>query len=363
MLLNKNGPGALNISADDQIKQQQSVSSATGSSLSANVSNSIVSRQITQRISYQHLLSNNILGPAESFKVEDALPFNPIETQPLQIKKLFTPGRSFPKELQKTPTRLFNDDFGTPFNLNYRKRGAKRKIFSKISHSVEKRNARERTRVHTVNQAFSILKVHLPSLRANAKRVSKLKILRTAIDYINRLKTILQNDNQNALNNTLRMALENDNTFAKNVFSSAIPPEEPKSSEDNCLRLSKPYQSNVSFLAETNHDTLASVFAANASAAENIRASTLFTQAFDANQSSALIKFPYVGYENLYMRSGANYMAYPPTATNGTENREIPGISSSIPVSYVTDPSAFYYHNVAQTNDYSVINSTTNVYF
>uniref|UniRef100_A0A914PR05 Uncharacterized protein n=1 Tax=Panagrolaimus davidi TaxID=227884 RepID=A0A914PR05_9BILA len=94
MLLNKNGPGALNISADDQIKQQQSVSSATGSSLSTNVSNSIVSRQITQRISYQHLLSNNILGPAESFKVEDALPFNPIETQPLQIKKLFTPGRS-----------------------------------------------------------------------------------------------------------------------------------------------------------------------------------------------------------------------------------------------------------------------------
>lgn len=117
-------------------------------------------------------------------------------------------------------TRLFTDDFGTPFNLNYRKRGAKRKFFSKISHSVEKRNARERTRVHTVNQAFSILKVHLPNLRANAKRVSKLKILRTAIDYINGLKNLLQNDNQTALNNTLRLALENDSSFAK--FTSSV---------------------------------------------------------------------------------------------------------------------------------------------
>uniref|UniRef100_A0A914ZHX9 BHLH domain-containing protein n=1 Tax=Panagrolaimus superbus TaxID=310955 RepID=A0A914ZHX9_9BILA len=196
MLLNKNIPGALNISADDQTKQQHQqqqscpLSSAAADSLpSSNVQNSVASRsrRITPKNSNQHLLINS-LGPAESFKVEDALPFNPVETQPLQIQKLFTPGRMFPEELQKMQTRLFTDDFGTPFNLNYRKRGAKRKFFSKISHSVEKRNARERTRVHTVNQAFSILKVHLPNLRANAKRVSKLKILRTAIDYINGLK-------------------------------------------------------------------------------------------------------------------------------------------------------------------------------
>lgn len=116
-----------------------------------------------------------------------------------------------------------NDEYGaTSFTLNYRKRGAKRKFFNKISHSVEKRNARERTRVHTVNEAFTILKVHLPSLRANTKRVSKLKILRTAIDYINGLKNMLQNDNQTSLNNTLRLALENENQFSKNVFSSKI---------------------------------------------------------------------------------------------------------------------------------------------
>lgn len=43
---------------------------------------------------------------------------------------------------------------------------------------VEKRNARERKRVHTVNQAFLMLKYHLPSLRSRSKRVSKLKILK-----------------------------------------------------------------------------------------------------------------------------------------------------------------------------------------
>ncbi|KAI6215164.1 BHLH domain-containing protein [Aphelenchoides besseyi] len=50
--------------------------------------------------------------------------------------------------------------------------------------SVEKRNARERVRVHQVNQAFHALKYRLPSLKTNTKRVSKLRILKTAINYI-----------------------------------------------------------------------------------------------------------------------------------------------------------------------------------
>ncbi|GMT18221.1 hypothetical protein PFISCL1PPCAC_9518, partial [Pristionchus fissidentatus] len=52
---------------------------------------------------------------------------------------------------------------------------------------VAKRNARERTRVHTVNKAFHILKQRLPSLRIHSKRVSKLRILKAAIIYINNL--------------------------------------------------------------------------------------------------------------------------------------------------------------------------------
>ncbi|VDK87621.1 unnamed protein product [Onchocerca ochengi] len=57
---------------------------------------------------------------------------------------------------------------------------------------VAKRNARERTRVHAVNQAFVALKFHLPAIRSNAKRVSKLKILRAAITYIGALTDLLR---------------------------------------------------------------------------------------------------------------------------------------------------------------------------
>uniref|UniRef100_A0A1I8EDU0 BHLH domain-containing protein n=2 Tax=Onchocercidae TaxID=6296 RepID=A0A1I8EDU0_WUCBA len=57
---------------------------------------------------------------------------------------------------------------------------------------VAKRNARERTRVHAVNQAFVALKFHLPAIRSNAKRVSKLKILRAAINYIAVLTDLLR---------------------------------------------------------------------------------------------------------------------------------------------------------------------------
>ncbi|VDP30080.1 unnamed protein product [Soboliphyme baturini] len=56
---------------------------------------------------------------------------------------------------------------------------------------VEHRNARERRRVHTVNEAFTHLKRHLPSLKQKKRRVSKLKILRSAIEYIHDLQATL----------------------------------------------------------------------------------------------------------------------------------------------------------------------------
>lgn len=63
---------------------------------------------------------------------------------------------------------------------------------SSASTSIDKRNARERTRVHTVNQTFHLLKQQLPALRANTKRVSKLKILRAAVKYIYLLDSSLK---------------------------------------------------------------------------------------------------------------------------------------------------------------------------
>lgn len=78
---------------------------------------------------------------------------------------------------------------------SYRNRSKRLKKLAgggKLPNSVEKRNARERTRVHTVNQAFHILRYRLPALRANTKRVSKLKILKATIQYIYALTDILE---------------------------------------------------------------------------------------------------------------------------------------------------------------------------
>uniref|UniRef100_A0A183UKU6 BHLH domain-containing protein n=1 Tax=Toxocara canis TaxID=6265 RepID=A0A183UKU6_TOXCA len=73
-----------------------------------------------------------------------------------------------------------------------KKVGEYKRAWQRPPTAVAKRNARERTRVHTVNQAFVVLKYHLPSVRSNAKRVSKLKILKAAINYIYALTDMLQ---------------------------------------------------------------------------------------------------------------------------------------------------------------------------
>ncbi|VDN04406.1 unnamed protein product [Thelazia callipaeda] len=57
---------------------------------------------------------------------------------------------------------------------------------------VARRNARERDRVYA---AFVTLKYHLPAIRSNTKRVSKLKILQAAISYIAALTDLLRTDN------------------------------------------------------------------------------------------------------------------------------------------------------------------------
>ncbi|XP_052807314.1 achaete-scute complex protein T4-like [Mya arenaria] len=56
----------------------------------------------------------------------------------------------------------------------------------KPPHLVARRNARERRRVETVNNAFIRLRRHVP-IETKHKRLSKVKTLRYAIDYIKRL--------------------------------------------------------------------------------------------------------------------------------------------------------------------------------
>ena len=56
---------------------------------------------------------------------------------------------------------------------------------------VVKRNARERCRVRAVNEAYARLRVIVPSLAGRNKRVSKVKTLQRAIQYIKELCNLL----------------------------------------------------------------------------------------------------------------------------------------------------------------------------
>ena len=55
---------------------------------------------------------------------------------------------------------------------------------------VQKRNARERRRVQAVNGAFTKLRRHIPYENKN-KRLSKVKTLKIAIDYIHHLEDMI----------------------------------------------------------------------------------------------------------------------------------------------------------------------------
>lgn len=57
--------------------------------------------------------------------------------------------------------------------------------------SVEKRNARERYRVRAVNEAFVRLRLAIPSIAVRSKRVSKVKTLQKALQYIMELEFML----------------------------------------------------------------------------------------------------------------------------------------------------------------------------
>ncbi|XP_058816095.1 achaete-scute homolog 2-like [Topomyia yanbarensis] len=49
---------------------------------------------------------------------------------------------------------------------------------------IERRNQRERVRVRAVNEAFARLRQMVPATRSSAKRVSKVKTLKRAVEYI-----------------------------------------------------------------------------------------------------------------------------------------------------------------------------------
>lgn len=67
----------------------------------------------------------------------------------------------------------------------------------------ERRNERERKRVKNINQTLDVLKDHLPiefqTPKSKSKELSKVEILRGAIEYINSLEDILQQANTDSV--------------------------------------------------------------------------------------------------------------------------------------------------------------------
>lgn len=106
---------------------------------------------------------------------------------------------------------------------------------------VRRRNERERDRVKCVNEGYQILKEHLPIERKN-KRVSKVEILRFAIDYIKHLRDILNDtedtDNKSQCNESV-VKIEHPGSESENSqfdIKQKDPCQGPSSTKRQCVR-------------------------------------------------------------------------------------------------------------------------------
>ncbi|XP_053213177.1 achaete-scute complex protein T4-like [Panonychus citri] len=88
----------------------------------------------------------------------------------------------------------------------------------KPAHLVARRNARERRRVQAVNSAFAVLRTFVPVENRN-KRLSKVKTLQKAIEYISHLQELLnESDCGFDINNTVNCS---DNSLSSSPHSSS----------------------------------------------------------------------------------------------------------------------------------------------
>ncbi|XP_062553100.1 achaete-scute homolog 1a-like [Armigeres subalbatus] len=77
---------------------------------------------------------------------------------------------------------------------------------------IERRNQRERVRVRAVNEAFARLRQVVPATRFSPKRVSKVKTLKRAVEYIGDLQRRLD---------TIESMLLNDSTLSSTLAGGA----------------------------------------------------------------------------------------------------------------------------------------------
>ena len=128
-------------------------------------------------------------GPATSTTSELLHPATsttaPIEIQPLETASEVITMSIGDHEVTSSDTRI---------KKKASKRSKKKSAYKHVPHSekpahlVAKRNARERRRVEAVNVAFLRLRKAVPLDNKRGKRISKVKILQRAIDYILNMK-------------------------------------------------------------------------------------------------------------------------------------------------------------------------------
>ncbi|KAK6169963.1 hypothetical protein SNE40_018473 [Patella caerulea] len=112
-----------------------------------------------------------------------------------QTTKMLPNANLFNDNIHRTVDTILKDKI--PKERNKNRKSPYRHIphSQKPPHLVAKRNARERRRVQAVNSAFSRLRKHVP-YEPRHKRLSKVKTLQFAIDYIHNLQDLISDHDE-----------------------------------------------------------------------------------------------------------------------------------------------------------------------
>ncbi|XP_056397664.1 achaete-scute homolog 2-like [Hyla sarda] len=93
---------------------------------------------------------------------------------------------SQPRTMRKSGGRS-----GSPQRLRCQRRSGSCSNKSIVSSTSERRNERERNRVKLVNLGFAKLRQHVPQAQGPNKKMSKVETLRSAVEYIRALQSLL----------------------------------------------------------------------------------------------------------------------------------------------------------------------------
>ncbi|MEE6482605.1 hypothetical protein FKM82_013292 [Ascaphus truei] len=94
-------------------------------------------------------------------------------------------------ERQSRAHRRGRTHSGSPQRLRCQRRSSSSGNRGALSTTSERRNERERNRVKLVNLGFAKLRQHVPQAQGPNKKMSKVETLRSAVEYIRALQSLL----------------------------------------------------------------------------------------------------------------------------------------------------------------------------